>query len=226
MTTLGEMACGIIHEINNPLSIILSRLSIVNHELKTNSTPDLDFIQESFNTIETAAQRMRGITKALGAYARNATSDPMCRIHIVQIMKQLEEICRSNFRSHSVELRFNTDAMDDLYVMGRPAQLLQVFLNILSNALDAVKGQEAPWVAVVGNRVGAKVILKFTDSSAGIAPEIVSRIMQPFYTTKKLGEGTGLGLSISKGIIDEHNGSLIYESSSLNTCFVVELPFH
>ncbi|HEX4924120.1 MAG TPA: ATP-binding protein, partial [Bdellovibrionales bacterium] len=112
----------------------------------------------------------------------------------------------------------------ELVIACRPTQISQVLLNLLNNAHDAVAEQTEKWVKLDVRDLGDSVELSVTDSGAGIPPEIQEKIMQPFFTTKQIGEGTGLGLSISKGLVDSHHGQLRLDAKSKNTRFVVLLP--
>ena len=106
----------------------------------------------------------------------------------------------------------------------RSTQIEQVLLNLLSNSYDAIVNTPGPWILIVVKSNGQTAEISVTDSGKGIAPEIVSKIMQPFYTTKEVGKGTGLGLSISLGIIKSHHGEFYYDQNSKNTRFVIQLP--
>jgi C4-dicarboxylate-specific signal transduction histidine kinase len=106
----------------------------------------------------------------------------------------------------------------------RPVQLSQVFLNLLNNAFDAIEGAPSPWIRVELYSEDDFIEVSVTDSGPGVAKEIRSRIMEPFFTTKPLGKGTGLGLSVSAGIMKAHHGSLFLDETSPNTRFVVRMP--
>lgn len=106
----------------------------------------------------------------------------------------------------------------------RPSQIGQVLLNLLGNAYDAVEGRPTPWVSLEARSVDGMVRITVTDCGNGIAPDVIERMMQPFFTTKPVGRGTGLGLSISSGIVDQHGGRLSYDDSGPNTRFTIEWP--
>jgi len=96
-------------------------------------------------------------------------------------------------------------------------------VNLINNAVDATKDQEARWVKVALSTDGDEVLIQVIDSGNGISPELEEKLFQPFFTTKPVGEGTGLGLSITKGIIEKHNAKILLNRSLPNTCF--ELRF-
>ena len=95
---------------------------------------------------------------------------------------------------------------------------------MLSNSVDAIQNLDKKWIDIQISSTEKNLMIKITDSGAGISKEVVDKIMQPFFTTKDLDKGTGLGLSISKGIIEEMKGQLYYELSQGYTCFVIKLP--
>ena len=132
------------------------------------------------------------------------------------------EIIREKFSAKKVELTVEDSAHGD--ILCRPAQILQVITNLLSNSLDAIEQQENPWVKITCSETATEIQLSVTDSGSGIPENVRKKMMQPFYTTKSNGRGTGLGLSISKKIIEEHSGKFFYDESSANTCFVIRLP--
>ena len=97
-------------------------------------------------------------------------------------------------------------------------------MNLIGNSVDAVAGLSKKWITIEYKQMEKSCILYFTDSGEGIKPEVASKMMNPFFSTKEVGKGTGLGLSISMGIIESHGGRLFYEKRNGNTCFVVEIP--
>ena len=106
----------------------------------------------------------------------------------------------------------------------RPFQIVQVLVNLLNNACDAIHNQEPRWIKVAAETNDELLLLTVTDSGDGIPDDIHSRMMEPFFTTKGAGLGTGLGLSLSKGIVEDHGGRLDYDGVSPNTRFVIILP--
>jgi C4-dicarboxylate-specific signal transduction histidine kinase len=97
-------------------------------------------------------------------------------------------------------------------------------MNLLSNAFDAIQNQEIKWVKLELDTTSSDVTISVTDSGNGIKPEIVNNLMQPFFTTKEVGNGTGLGLSIARTIAEEHDAQFYYDQTSQNTRFVLRLP--
>jgi PAS domain S-box-containing protein len=221
MASLGEMAGGIAHEVNNPLAIILGKVTNLQAELR-HPEPDPDRMREDLDAIERTGLRIAKIVRGLRAFSRNGEADPKVRVSLARVVDETLELCAERLKSRNIDLRVNCPR--ELTVRGRPSQLSQVLMNLLGNAYDAVEKQSTPWIHLDAERRGEVVILTVTDSGKGIAPPVAARMMEPFFTTKEVGKGTGLGLSISKGIAEEHGGALRYEKAGENTRFTLELP--
>ena len=222
MASLGEMASGVAHEINTPLTVIQGKAFQMLRAL--DGTPfgpqqQRDTLQRIIDTTERIARIIRG----LKSFSRSGERDPFLPCSLRAMVRETLDLCEERMRHNGVELRLAE--ILDLHVNGRASQLSQVLLNLLGNAYDAVQSLPERWISVEC-RQGRKgrVELRVTDSGTGIPDAVAERMMQPFFTTKELGKGTGLGLSISKGIIEEHGGTLRLDRQSKNTCFVIELP--
>jgi C4-dicarboxylate-specific signal transduction histidine kinase len=216
------MAGGIAHEINNPLAIIIGKISQLKRRLKIDT--DLIKLNEDLSVIENTAKRISSIIKGLSAFSRNAENDSMENVLVPVLIQDTLELSRERFKFNSIDLRFDYANCQQVFVKGRAAQLLQVLVNLLNNAFDAVEVLPIKWVEIQVKVVGNTCKILISDSGDGIPPDVVEKIMSPFFTTKSIGRGTGLGLSISKGIIEEHHGKLYYDATSKNTRFVIELP--
>ncbi len=221
MASLGEMAGGIAHEINNPLTIIMGIAGIVKKRIQIQNV-DIEVVKEDLKKIEQTIGRISKIINGLRSFSRNAEGDAKIPAQISKIIEESLDLCREKFKNYSIELR--VDCNNEAIVNCRPSQISQVIMNLLSNAHDAVAGLAEKWVSLDISRIDNTIRIAVTDSGKGISKEIADKIMQPFYTTKAVGRGTGLGLSISKGIIDGHQGKFFYDSLSKNTRFVIELP--
>jgi PAS domain S-box-containing protein len=221
LSSLGEMAGGIAHEINNPLSIIIGKVSQLKR-ISPTATPEK--LNEEMNVIDSTAKRIASIIKGLKSFSRNAEKDEKQTTLVTAMMHDLFEISKERFKFHQIHLDFVQKNDKPIYVNCRTAQLLQVLVNLLNNAFDAVEHLEEKWVRLELDAKSNHCVISIIDSGHGIDPRIVEKIMSPFFTTKPVDKGTGLGLSISKAIIEEHDGNIYYDSSSSNTKFVIELP--
>lgn len=230
MAALGEMASGIAHEINNPLTVIVGKAwqlmkmaEDVVEDAKDKGGIDRRFFADELAKIVDVSNRIAKVIKGLQSFSRNAENDPLEGTPIHQIIEDALALSKERFRNNGVDLRLLARA-PGVFVAARPAQLSQVLVNLLNNAFDAVAGQSQPWVEISVTAAEDAVVIAVVDSGAGLDPAIADKIMQPFFTTKDVGKGTGLGLSISKGIIEDHGGKFYYDPQSRHTRFVIELP--
>lgn len=221
MASLGEMAGGIAHEINNPLTIILNRANLLRFKVEKGSVSQNAIVEELLK-IESTVDRISRVIKGLRALSRNTEHDPMTLVGLNSIVDDALSVCREKLLSHGIRLEIHVP--EQLSIWCRPAQIAQIILNLLGNSYDAIKGQEAPWIRVQSENRGALLHLVVEDSGFGIGEPLQDKIMQPFFTTKEVGQGTGLGLSISKSLAEDHGGSLYYDQTSRHTRFVLELP--
>ena len=221
MSSLGEMASGIAHEINNPLSIILMKSSHIKKRLESEN-PDCEKISEDVSKIENTAHRIAKIIKGLRTFSRDSEKDPLQLTSIKEILEDTLELCHEKLRFKNIEV--SSDIPKNLETLCRPPQISQIFMNLLSNSMDAIEHHSNPWIKVIAAAENGVIKIKFIDSGPGVPEEIITKIMQPFYTTKDIGKGTGLGLSISQGIAKDHGGQLYYQDNSPHTTFVLELP--
>lgn len=225
MASLGEMAGGISHEINNPLAIIVGKTDLLLDRLARGPIAP-EVLEKDLSKLKDTAFRISKIIRGLRSFARSGESDPFNLSRVTPLVEDSLELCRERFRHNAVDLRVDLSA--DAYIACRPSQVSQVVLNLLNNAYDAVYGNSGAWIEIRTelrvSESGETAAIVVTDSGNGIAPNVVEKLMQPFFTTKPVDKGTGLGLSISKGLIEDHGGKLIYDASSPNTRFIVELP--
>jgi C4-dicarboxylate-specific signal transduction histidine kinase len=222
MAALGEMSGNIAHEVNNPLAAILLRAERLGH-LARQSTLDVTAVARTARNIESTVHRIRGIVDALRAFARDADRDPMRPESVQQIVNDTLELCSKRFQQRAIALDV-APIPEDLRVECRAVQISQILLNLLSNAYDAVETQERRRVRITVESDQSSVYIAVADSGPGIPPELRARIMEPFFTTKDVGQGTGLGLSVSRGLAELHGGQLGLDPSSAETRFVLALP--
>ncbi len=222
MSSLGEMSAGIAHEVNNPLCIIKANASRIKTAMSSENF-DVEGIIKYINSIDKTVERIVKIIDGLRNFSREASDDSFEMTSLSNIINETLSLCAYRFEVEKVELKINS-ICDKAQIECRPSQIQQVLVNILSNALDALKDRELKWVEVSTVDLGDFISILITDSGDGIPPAIRNKVLNPFFTTKEIGKGTGLGLSISSGIINSHNGTLIIDETCLNTRFVITLP--
>jgi two-component system NtrC family sensor kinase len=218
MASVGQLVAGVAHEVNNPLTAILgfADLLMENPEVPDSARKDLRVILQE-------AQRTKQIVQNLLSSARQVP--PQRRpVEINSILRRTVQLRAYDLHSRGVEVVEQLDP-DLPLVIGDAHQLQQVFLNILNNAYDAVRGTGRPGrIEIRTLNLGAFVEVLFRDNGYGISfPE---RIFDPFFTTKEIGKGTGLGLSICYGIVREHGGEVLCHNNAggEGATFVVRLP--
>jgi C4-dicarboxylate-specific signal transduction histidine kinase len=223
MSALGEMVGGIAHEINTPLAAIKMFLSEAITELEQGPKADMEALANYVHKSDATIDRIAKIIKGLKTFARSGELDPFQNFSTQECIEDALILCGDRFKSESVDLRWEIPA-STIMIECRPIEITQVLLNLMNNALDAVSKLPEKWVALHVDDTPEFVQIRVTDSGAGVPPEHLEKIFQPFFTTKEVGKGTGIGLSISVGIIKSHNGRLFIDPGGLNTSFVIEIP--
>lgn len=222
MSALGEMAGGVAHGINNPLTIIALATRTLKALLKEDVI-DRKFVEKNIHAIETTSERISKIVKSLRTFSRESTEKDLVNTTLSEILDDTLTLCQEKFKNLEVELILDIRDRHQS-IRCNPITMGQVILNLLNNSYDAIDKMEHKWIRIDSSIENGKLIFSVTDSGAGIPPAIAQKIMQPFYTTKEIGKGTGLGLSISKGIVESHSGSLTLDPSCKNTKFTVQIP--
>lgn len=229
LNTLGDLASGIGHEINTPLSGILSKVARVAHALEAGpsaSTPEVEkskrLLQEAMSLVERISQIVEGL-KQLSNTATEPThveSDP--RLALDQALS----LSRARFSNHGMRIEVVDGLASDTTVVGKPTSLFQTLVNVLNNAFDAMEKRESGGhVRVHLREQGLQIIIRVEDNGSGISPEFRPRLFEAFQTTKPEGRGTGLGLSISRRLLRAEGGDLVLAESSegFTTCFEIIL---
>lgn len=222
MASLGEMAGGVAHEVNNPLTIILGKIDKLKALLSA-SEIDKEFFAREISKVSETAHRIGKIIKGLRVYSRDADADPFLDIELSTLLNDTLSLCRERFRVHGVELRVGKIPVGTIQV--RSTQISQILVNLLNNAFDAVQSLPNPWIELnVAFIDGEGVQFTVTDCGSGIPKELADKIMQPFFSTKEVGKGAGLGLPVSESMAKDHGGDLVLDRENVHTKFVLTLP--
>ena len=223
MASLGEMASGMAHEINNPLAIISGNTNFISSQLSGDlSSIDFGKVRERLATIQKTVERISKIIKSLKSLSRNSDQDPKSNCSSVKMIEEVLNLCQQRFKMKEVVVKYSSTANIDF--QSRPSQIVQVLLNLLNNAFDAIELTENPWIEILTESKNGKIIISISNSGPKIPKEVQNKMMQPFYTTKGVGKGTGLGLSICLGLIENQGGKFYFDDEQPNTTFVIELP--
>ncbi|MBL6935933.1 MAG: PAS domain S-box protein [Alphaproteobacteria bacterium] len=225
MATLGEMATGVAHELNQPLNVI----QLAAHNIKRKAAKfgqDTDYITGKLDKICGQVSRASEIIDHMRIFGRRTSA---------KTVLSLADSVTGVIGMVGQQLKLSNIALDVVNedetrpVIGHQVQLEQVLLNLISNARDTLQERnvENPRILVtIENSTSDTVTLSVSDNGGGMAPEVLPRVFEPFYTTKEVGKGTGLGLSISYGIITDMDGAIMAENTPDGACFTIALPAH
>ncbi|MDX1483534.1 MAG: ATP-binding protein [Alphaproteobacteria bacterium] len=230
LATLGELAVGVAHELNQPLNTI--RLAADNVLLSGEGRVEDDrFTENKLRLISEQAANMGDLIQRMCVVGRSA--GPRTRIDARESVRDAYSMLVSQCEDEGIEMRLELPE-GEAPVLGRRNELSQVIINLLTNARDAVVDAARGHDGASGGRAGRisvrvttgpdDIVIQVADSGGGIAPEIMDRIFDPFFTTKDVTKGTGLGLSISFGIVDSMGGRLTVDNTGGGATFSVSLP--
>jgi PAS domain S-box-containing protein len=251
LASIGQLAAGVAHEINNPIGYVQSNVATLDRYVAdifallaayedaeaaiadaslrarveaARKAADLDFVKDDVRAL--VAQSRDGITRVakivsdLKGYSRSASDEAWQVADIHVAIDSTLNIVHNEIK-YKAEVRKDYGALPAIEC--RPAQLSQVFMNLLMNAAQAIRGQGT--ITIRTREAGARVVLEFADSGEGIEPAHLARIFEPFFTTKPVGKGTGLGLSVAYGIVRDHGGEIaVHSTRGEGTVFRVFLP--
>ncbi|MDX2494298.1 MAG: ATP-binding protein [Desulfuromusa sp.] len=214
--SLGKLAFGIAHEINNPLANVSMNVEMLKSELS--NLEDNGRTTKRFDTIDRNLDRASKIARELLAFSTEKETE-FVSISLNDVVDSTLELIGSRRKSYRITVTHG----DIANISAIPWKLEEVFLNLLVNAMDATP--EGGTISITTSQNGSQIIAQVTDSGSGIPVELINQVMDPFFTTKEVGQGTGLGLSICYGIIDLHSGSIELKSQEdLGTTVTLSFP--
>lgn len=223
METLGEMASGIAHEINNPLTVVMGQLNLLRKELDK-LEGDHARIFKLTGKIQTNFDRISKIVRSLQTMGWDSGKASVEPIPLSRVLEAVKDLSKHKFNKNRVEFIIEGEP-EKVPVRCRETELMQVILNLVSNGIDSIKDKENDkWVKIFFEEEEKNTVIYVMDSGAGIELSLQLKLFEPFFSTKNVGEGTGLGLPISKKLIESYNGTLIYDTSQSNTCFKITIP--
>jgi len=228
MASLGKLSASVVHEINNPISGILNLVMLMNRMMEggTLQQKEMDQFSQYLRLMEAETRRISRIVSNLLAFSRHSKME-FGTVHLNQLIEKTLFLNANLLKLHSIKVEENLDP-ELPPLMGSEDRLQQVFMNLISNAAEAVEaGHGERRLSIVTKHLREKesVSVSFADTGVGIPQENLSKLFEPFFSTKKKGKGVGLGLSVAYGIIQEHGGSIQVQSEEgRGTTFTVELP--
>jgi C4-dicarboxylate-specific signal transduction histidine kinase len=223
LATLGELTTGVAHELNNPLNniglFIGNAIDLIELGLAESDR------EQTLHELHSAMQQVRKATEIIShlrTFGR-VTSISYEPVIIENVIRGALSLMHEQLRLRQIEVRM-TFPTEEVIVRGNAIQLEQVFINLLTNARDALAEASRKVITITCEAKEDVIELRVGDSGPGIAPGFEKRIFDPFFTTKEVGSGTGLGLSITYGILQDHQGSIAVESQTGGALFVIQLP--
>ena len=223
LATLGELTTGVAHELNNPLSNIGLYVGNVIDRIRLGEA-------DSESLVEDLGKAMEQVRKATEIISHLRTFGRAARVSIEQVdiddvIERSLLLVQEQLRLRGIEVELEL-CPDELLVVANPIQLEQVFINLLTNARDALADSKRKTIRIASSRDDERIRIAFSDTGPGIPRELQQRIFDPFFTTKEVGTGTGLGLSITYSILKEYGGGISVDSRpGKGATFLVELPF-
>jgi histidine kinase len=232
MATLGEMATGVAHELNQPLSVIKTASSFLVKKIETQQPVEESILGTMLEKIDSNVDRATKIINHMRQFARKSDLE-MEKIDVHAVLENAFEIFSQQLKVRGIEIKRNF-ARDLPKISADPDRLEQVFINLLLNARDAIEerwaghppesGMEKS-IRLTTHHDGHQVTIEVCDTGVGIPTHILDKIFEPFFTTKEVGKGTGLGLSISYGIIKDCGGQITAgPDREQGTCFRITFP--
>ena len=226
LKAVGELAAGVGHEINNPLTGILGNSQLLLTRMKNNPEIKLKEYESIIRSIENSAQRCREIVRGLLDFSREGLKKNQA-IEVYELLKFTLLLVKNTLENEKIH--FTLDPGSPSLILGHPEELQQVFLNLISNSRYAIKQKSTS-----GGDIHVKIrlvkdnkflLIIFEDNGIGISEDALPHIFEPFFSTKKTGEGPGLGLSTVYGIIKQHGGTITADSEiNKGTTIFIELP--
>ncbi len=222
MASLGQIATGIAHEINQPLTFIKIALESTGRDIE-NQALNLDELLEDISESQKQIRRITLIIDHLRTFGRNG-SDELNPVNVPEALDSALILFKQKIKAGGVELRITgTDNLP--LVHANISKLEQVFTNLIQNSMDALEDMDNGRIEVDFHQRDGQLITRFIDNGQGMTPEVREKVFEPFFSTKETGRGTGLGLSIIYGIVSELKGIIDCESAPGRGCtFTISLP--
>jgi PAS domain S-box-containing protein len=219
LASIGELAAGVGHEINNPLAIAKGLLESLNKKLPANDAATIN----TFSTVNNALDRIAAIVKGLRTFSR-IDDDDTDHFDVIETLDESIALVEDIYKIEGITLRNNSDLKkNNVGINGSRGKLQQTFMNLLSNAKDAVRETPLKTITIDTELHSNNLKIIITDSGCGIPNNIIDHIFDPFFTTKDVNEGTGIGLSLVYNFVKELGGTITVNSNeNVGTSFIIE----
>jgi two-component system, NtrC family, sensor kinase len=222
MNSLGKLVAGVAHELNNPLGYVYSNLAILKEYTNKllnlaqfapdaeKKKMDFQFIEKDIDQLVSScidgSIRAKNVVSALKNFSRLDQSD-IKQVDLNELLRETIEIVKFETKD-KIDISFDAGKLDSMNCV--PSQLNQVFLNVITNSIQSIRGKGE--ISIITSQIDGEIHVVIQDNGVGISPENLEHVFDPFFTTKEVGEGTGLGLSISYGIVVSHGGKISVQS--------------
>ncbi len=225
LASIGEMAAGLAHEINNPLAVIVARSDLIMMKLDENQF-DVEQLKGSMKKISQMADRISKIIDSVRKLSRGNTSSELTPLDLKEVVVDVLSLVQEKGKNLDIEI--SSVLSDTLMVHSNYTLISQVIINLINNAIDELRKDEylntKKTISISCEEDQSFVTLRIQDSGNGIPANIREKMFTPFFTTKDVGQGTGIGLSISLGLVKELKGELFLDQELQPTVFVFKLP--
>ncbi len=222
LASLGELASGLAHEVNNPLAVILGRVEIIISKIANGTVTDVE-INKTMMKILDMANRISKIVTSMRKISKANSQEHTAETGLYMVIEDILNISSEKIRNSLVRLDYSK-VNKALSADVNFSQLSQVIINLINNSIDELMNHPEDnrdiWIST--EEIEDQVILKISDSGPGIPPAVREKLFQPFFTTKEVGKGTGLGLSISKSLMVGMGGDLELSPELSQTCFILK----
>lgn len=219
LASIGEMAAGVGHEINNPLAIISGQVTLIKKQF-VNQYGDNPELLQKFEKVSRSVSRIANIVQGLRTFARSDDAQ-LGPINVTNIVQESISMLRDIYKTDQVN--FIESIEPNLWINGNAGRIQQVIINLLNNAKDAVEKTTLKQVDISVHQKNQTIYLRIKDTGCGIPESLREKIFQPFFTTKEVNKGTGIGLALTLSIIQEHHGKIeLVSELNQGTEFIIE----
>jgi signal transduction histidine kinase len=223
LNAMGEMAKGVAHEINSPLSTIILGADLIELKNRKSVEPNQE-IAKLGASIANAADKIETIVKRLKGVSLDAITDDPSAFTVNQIIRSSVLLCDEKIRNQKISIEVNGEQLDTL-INGNFALLTQSLSSLITNSCEALVNLEHRWIKLDATVSDNFIEIKIIDSGNGIPDELQQKIFRPMFTTKAVGSGLGLGLNFARSIITNFGGIITYDSTNDHTCFIMKWPY-
>lgn len=225
LAALGSLCAGMAHEVNNPLTIIRGYIEQIELLLQRHGNVEYGLVRSSFDKINRSIDRIVQLIKNVKDFSRQSETN-FAAVKVPTLINSCLALLEQQFYLRQIQVH-RAYFENEVEILGDSTRLEQVFINILTNAMDAIEAvphRKSGDIEIQVTHTADKVTIRITDNGIGIDPTLTEKVFDPFFTTKEVGRGTGLGLSISHRIVKDHYGTIELIPRPEGASIVIEFP--